>query len=145
METMENTVAYTAPALQLNTTRGLLKYILLSIITCGIYGIVTLSDMSNDINIVASRYDGQKTNNFCLSTFVYAPLTLGIAAYCWNHKFCNRIGAELTRRGYDYKFNASTFWLWGILGSLIVVGPFIYCHKMFKAMNMICQSYNVYG
>ena len=145
METMENTVAYTAPALQLNTSRGLLKFILLSIITGGIYGLVVLSDMSNDINIVASRYDGQKTNNYCLSAFVYGPLTLWIAPLCWIHKFSNRIGSELRRRGYDYKFDASTFWLWGVLGSLIVVGPFIYYHKMFKAMNMICQSYNVYG
>ena len=27
-------------------------------------------------------------------------------------------------------FNATDFWLWNILGSLIVVGPFIYVHKL---------------
>ena len=135
----------TAPAIQLKTKRGLLKFILLSIITAGIYGVVTLSDLSNDINIIASRYDGKKTNNFCLSAMIFAPLTLGISLYCWQHKLCNRIGDELARRNYEYRFSASTFWLWGILGSLIIVGPFIYMHKMFKAMNLLSESYNVYG
>ena len=142
---MENTVTYTAPALQLKTNRGLLKFILLTMITFGIYGLYALSDMSNDINIIASRYDGQKTTNYCMNAFVYGPLTLFIAPICWIHKFSNRVGSELRRRGYDYHFSASTFWLWGVLGSLIFVGPFVYYHKLFKAMNMISQSYNVYG
>ena len=40
---------------------------------------------------------------------------------------------------------ASTFWLWEVLGSLIVVGPFIYHYKMLHAMNDLCASYNAYG
>ena len=113
----------TAPAIQLKTKRGLLKFILLSIITAGIYGVVTLSDLSNDINIIASRYDGKKTNNFCLSAMIFAPLTLGISLYCWQHKLCNRIGNELKRRNVAYKFSAATFWLWtfvyGIAGGIV--------------------------
>ena len=42
----------------------------------------------------------------------------------------SRVGTELARRGIDYSFGASTFWLWGILGSIIVVGPFIYTYKV---------------
>lgn len=47
----------TAPVGQLKTNKSLVKFILLSLITFGIYGIVILSSVSNDINIIASRYD----------------------------------------------------------------------------------------
>lgn len=138
-------VTSNAPVGQLKTNKSLLKYILLSLITFGIYGIVVMSSVSNDINIIASRYDGKKTMHFCLLTFVIAPITFGIAAFVWYHKLSNRIKNELARRGIDYSFGAGTFWGWGILGSLIVVGPFIYIHKLFKATNLLCKNYNVNG
>ena len=141
---MENTPAM-APVGQLKTKRGLVKYILLSLITFGIYGLVAMSGVSSDINVIASRYDGKKTTHFCLMTFVFAPLTLGIAGICWYHKISNRIGAELARRGISYSFGAGSFWGWCVLGSLIFVGPFVYLHKIFKAMNLLSAHYNVNG
>lgn len=45
------------PVRQLNTRRGLLKLILLSIITFGIYPFVFFSGISEDINLIASRFD----------------------------------------------------------------------------------------
>ena len=142
---MENQVVNQAPARKLNTKRGLLKLILLSIITFGIYPLVAMSGVSSDINIVASKYDGKKTMHYCLLIFVVAPLTLGIASIVWYHKISNRIGNELNRRGINYHFSATTFWLWHVLGALIVVGPFVYLHKMFKAVNLMNENYNVNG
>ena len=135
----------TAPANQLTTNRGLLKFILLSLITLGIYGLVVMTQTANDLNAIASKYDGKKTMHYCLMIFLVGPITLGIYSIVWMHKFSNRIGAELKRRGLNYTFSASTFWGWNVLGSLIVVGPFIYLHKMFTAMNMLCADYNVKG
>ena len=135
----------TAPVGQLKTNKGLLKTILLSIITLGIYPLVVMSAVSSDINIVASRYDGRKTMHFCLLAFIVAPITFGIAAIVWYHRISNRIGNELRRRGVAYSFSAADFWLWNVLGSLIVVGPFIYLHKMFKATNLMNAHYNVNG
>lgn len=60
----------TAPAGQLKTNRGLLKFILLNIITLGIYSLVIFSGISSDINVIASRYDGKKTMHFCLLFFL---------------------------------------------------------------------------
>ena len=68
METQEQVTQ--RPVLQLKTSRGLLKFILFSIITFGIYPLVVMSAVSNDINIVASRYDGKKTMHFCLLYFL---------------------------------------------------------------------------
>ncbi|MCL2820613.1 MAG: DUF4234 domain-containing protein [Oscillospiraceae bacterium] len=133
------------PAIQLNTTRGLLKYILLSIVTFGIYSIVFYYGISSDINTTASRYDGKKTMNYALLLFLIAPLTLGIAAFVWNHNLYNRIGEELKRRGLNFQLSAGDFWLWGVIGSLIIVGPFIALHKLATASNMVNESYNNYG
>ena len=147
---MENTVntatpVSSAPVGQLKTNKGLLKTILLSIITFGIYELVVMSAVSSDINIVASRYDGKRTMHYCLLFFIIAPITLGIGAIVWFHKISNRIGAELKRRGIAYNFSAADYWLWSVLGGLIIVGPFVYLHKMFKAVNQMNAHYNVNG
>lgn len=137
---MQNT-----PVRQLKTNKGLVKYILLSLITFGIYPLVIMSSISSDINLIASRYDGKKTMHYCLLTFIFTWLTFGIAPFVWYHRISNRIGNELNRRGIAYSFGAGSFWGWFILGSFIFVGPFIYIHKLFKAMNLLSADYNING
>ncbi|MGI6743950.1 MAG: DUF4234 domain-containing protein [Eubacteriales bacterium] len=146
---MNNNPNYTYPPqgarVALKTDRSLAKFILLSIITLGIYGLIVMTEVSTSINTIASPYDQKKTMHFCLLAFLIAPITLGIAAIVWMHNISDRIGAELKRRGIAFEFNASTYWLWGVLGSLIIVGPFIYYNKLFTAMNMLSNDYNTRG
>lgn len=144
---MENTTyqTNTVPVAQLKTNRGLAKFIMLTIVTLGIYSIIYYSSISSDINIIASRYDGKKTMHFCLMSFIVAPLTLGIYGIVWYHQLSNRIGSELKRRGIDYSFGAKDFWLWNVLGLIIIVGPFIYVHKLSKAMNLLAVDFNARG
>ena len=133
------------PARLLRTNRSLLKTILLSAITFGIYGLVVWSHVSEDINTIASKYDGKHTMHYLIVTLLLGGITLGIVPLVWIHRLCNRIGDELNRRNIDYYFSAGTFWLWAVLGSLILVGPFVFGHKFFKAMNRLCENYNLYG
>lgn len=133
-----------APALRLAENRSMIKLILLSVITFGIYGVVTYSKLVTDLNIAASRYDGRRTMPY-MAMCAVAPVTLGILLFVWFHNLSGRIGVELRRRGCDYNFGAKDYWLWNVLGSLILVGPFIYCHKLMKSMNMINKSFNLYG
>lgn len=140
---MENTTQ--VPVGQLKTDRSILKYILLSIVTLGIYSIVFWYGVSRDINTIASKYDGKKTMNYALLFFLIGPLTFGIGFFVWYHKMSDRIGGELTRRGIPCSMNASTFWLWSVLGSFIIVGPFIYTHKLATAMNLMAADYNTNG
>lgn len=133
------------PVGQLNTKRGLAKYILLSIITFGIYGLVFFSGISADINVIASRYDGRRTMHYCLLFFLVGPITLGIAYLVWFHRLASRMGKELNRRQIPYSIGAADFWLWNILGSLILVGPFVFIHKLAKAGNLLAADYNARG
>ena len=104
-----------------------------------------MSSVSSDMNIVASRYDGKRTMHYCLLFFLVGPITLGIGYLVWFHKISDRMGTELRRRGVAYSFSATDYWLWNVLGSLILVGSFIYYHKLFKATNMMCAHYNING
>ncbi len=133
------------PVAQLKTNKALWKFIVFNLITFGIYSLVVFSSVSDDINIIASRYDGKRTMHYCLLFFLVGPITLGIADIVWFHRISARIGNELQRRGIPYSFSAGTFWLWNVLGILILVGPFVYIHKLFKATNLLCQSYNLNG
>ena len=124
-----------------NTSRGLIKYLLLNLITLSIYGLVVMSHISEEINIIATSRDGKHTMHFLTIFFIFSWLTLGIAPIVWAHRISNRIGDELVARGCSYSFGASDFWLWNILGSLIIIGPFIYKHKQLKAMNLLNMDY----
>ncbi len=130
---------YTA---MLTTDRGLLKYLLLGIITFGIYPIVVMSIISSEINVVAQRYDGKHTMHYCLMAFIFSWLTLGIAPFVWFHRLSARIGDEQVRRGLPKTISAGSFWGWYVLGSFIVVGPFIYVYKLLHSMNDICANFN---
>jgi len=141
----EKPMQHAVPAAKLKTDRNLLKFILLSAITFGIYGIVVMEDISMDINLIAGRYDGKRTMSYCLVMFLFSWLTLGIVPLVWSHRISARIGEEIARRTVAYQFGAGTYWGWGFFGSLILVGPFIYTHKLLKAMNMLSMHYNLRG
>ena len=133
------------PARQLNTRRALWKMIVFGLLTFGIYDIVVMSEISSSINVIAARYDGRKTMHYCLVFFIFSWLTFGIVPLIWNNNISGRIGAELRRRGIGYQMSCGTFWGWGFFGSLIIVGPFIYIHKLCKSMNLLSENYNAVG
>ncbi len=114
----ENTVPAGKTKLQLGTKRSLWKMIVFGILTLGIYPLVIWSRLTSEVNLVASRYDGERSMPF-LGMLMLAPLTLGIHSLVWMHKLCRRIGAELQRRDIDYAFNASDFWIWAFLMGML--------------------------
>lgn len=136
---------YQPNARKLNQERALWKFIVYTIITCGIYSIVFWTGIGEDINMAASRRDGKKTMHFCLIYFLLTGLTCGIMMFIWYHKLFQRVGDEARARGMQTDLSASTFWLWYMLGSLIIVGPFIATNKLCEAMNYVAASYNTNG
>lgn len=139
---MENTNVYRP---MLPTNRGLAKWILLGIITIGIYPLVIKTRIGKELNRVAA-IDGKNTMHYCLIFFLLGPLTLGIMALIWFHLLSERIGNELRRRQIAYSFSAGTFWGWGFFGSLLLgIGPLIYIHKLCRASNMLNIDYNFKG
>lgn len=126
---------------RLKDDRGLLSYILLTIITCGIYGYYFIYKMAHDVN-VACEGDGENTSGlvaFILLSFI----TCGIYAWYWYYKLGNRLSANAYRYGLSFQENGTTVLLWNIFGALICgIGPFVAMHILIKNSNAICNAYN---
>ena len=131
------------PERMLKTNRSLGLFVLLSIVTFGIYAIVVHYEMTESMNAITRR-TGKPFLNFIL-VLLLSAVTFGIYFYVWNHMFSDRADDESRRRGLFPAVKATDFWLWGVLGSLIIVGPFVYLHKLFTAMNALSVNYNQYG
>ena len=112
----------------LQTNRSLTKYVLLGLITLGIYDIVVMTKM-----------------NFCLVFFIFSWLTFGIVPLVWYHRLSARIGGEQARRNQPVTMTAGTFWGWYFFGSLIIVGPFVYAYRLLHSMNALSEDYNKVG
>lgn len=126
---------------RLKTDRGLISYIVLSIITCGIYGYYFIYKMAHDINI-ACEGDGETTGG--LAAFIlFSFITLGIYSWYWLYKLGNRLANNASRYGLAFQENGTTVLLWCIFGSLICgLGPFFAMNILIKNSNAICAAYN---
>ena len=69
----------------LRTKRGLLKFVLLGLITFGIYDIWQMSEVGETLNLIATRRDGKRTMHYCLMFFIVGWLTFGIGWLVWRH------------------------------------------------------------
>ncbi|MBO4750472.1 MAG: DUF4234 domain-containing protein [Lachnospiraceae bacterium] len=125
----------------LKSDRTLLGYILLTIITCGLYGYYFLYAMARDVNI-ACEGDGEETAGliaFILLSFV----TCGFYAYYWYYKLGNRLAANAPRYGLTFQENGTTLLLWCVVGLIACgIGPFVAMYILIKNTNAICAAYN---
>ena len=126
---------------KLKDDRGLLSYILLTIITFGIYSYYFLYKIAKDVN-VACEEDGEKTAGlvaFILLSFV----TCGIYTWVWYYKLGNRLAENAPRYGMHFQENGTTVLLWLLFGAFICgIGPFIAMYIIIKNTNKICYAYN---
>lgn len=125
----------------MKTNRGLLKYILLTIITCGIYAIYFEYAFARDMNIVCAG-DGKKTRGV-LAQIIFSALTLGIYSLVWLYGVGERINANSFRRNMTSRCTGGSLLLWHIVGSLLFgVGPFVALYKRIHGLNDLCEAYN---
>lgn len=125
----------------LKTDRGLLSYIILSIITCGIYSYYFLYKLASDVN-TACEGDGETTAGL-LQLIVLSYLTCGIYAWIWYYKLGNRLANNAPRYGMAFQENGTTVLMWQIFGAILCgIGPFIAMNILIKNTNKICDAYN---
>lgn len=125
----------------LQTNRKMWKLMLFNVLTLGLYSIFFFIPLSFDIDKVAPRRDGERTMNYLLA-HILAAFTFSIVVDIWHYNIASRIEEALSVRKINYDFSTNDFWLWFLFGSFILVGPFIYFHKLCTAMNLLCESYN---
>ncbi len=130
------------PVRHLNTDRGLAKYIVLSVVTCGIYGLIMLHGIAKDLN-TAFEGDGEETPGIWMYILM-TLLTCGIYAIFWMYWTGNRI-AKSGRLMYDLHFeeNGTTLLIWDLFAaSTCGIGGFMMWHYLLKNTNIVCRAYN---
>jgi hypothetical protein len=120
--------------------RGLLSYILLSGITCGIYGFWRIYVLARDVNLMCDG-DGKKTRGL-LGYIFFGIITAGIYCLVWFYMLGDRLQDNAKRYDLSFKESGGTVLLWYLLGSFIIVGPFIAMHIIFKNTNALADEYN---
>ena len=127
---------------RITTERSLVKYILLSIITCGIYGLYFTYALARDIHEMCAE-DGQQTPGL-LTFFLLSIVTCGIYSYYWHYCVANRIQANANGQ-FDLNVteNGTTILLWLIIGSFICfVASFVAYQIIIKNTNALAIAYN---
>ena len=123
----------------LKTNRSMWKFMIFNLLTLGIYSIVFFIPFSFELEKIHPT--GSKQMNF-LGAYVLAKFTFSIVIHIWMYQMTKRVENALEYRLIDYEFGTGDFWLWFVFGSFFLVGPFVYYHKLCKAMNLLCENYN---
>jgi hypothetical protein len=120
--------------------RGLVSFILLSLITGGIYGLFRIHVLARDVNLMC-KGDGKKTGGL-LKYLLLGLITFGIYDLVWLYMLGDRLQDNAKKYHLSFKESGGTVLLWFLLGSLIAIGPFIALHIIFKNTNALADEYN---
>ena len=127
--------------MQLDENRGLVKYILLTLVTCGIYSYWYLYKLAEDANIICAG-DGKSTPGL-VQFILLSIVTCGIYAWFWYYNLGNRLQAAGPKYGLNIQENGTTLLLWYILGACLCgIGPYVAMYILMKNMNQLAHAYN---
>lgn len=117
-------------------------FVLLSLLTIGIYSCVVLYHVGKEVNFMEQKHEEKKSRNY-VSMWLLGWITLGIVPLIWYCRVANKIDkyaneVEITKPRVDFEvmFN------WTVYGLLIVIGPFIGWTKFFKRLNALEAKLN---
>ena len=130
---------------RIQTDRNIVMYVLLTIVTCGIYSYYFIYKLAEDVNEMC-KDDGQKTAG--LGMFILLSIvTCGLYALYWYYMIANRLQANAGKYGITVVENGTTILLWYLVGSLLFgIGPFVAMHLIIKNTNAMASAYNqMYG
>lgn len=121
--------------------RNFVLYVVLTIITCGIYGLVFLYSMIQDVNTVCDG-DGEHTRGL-LGLILLSLVTCGIYSFYWYYCLGNRLANNASRYGMSFQENGTTVLLWLVIGSLLCgLGTWVATYIIIKNCNQLCAAYN---
>ncbi len=121
--------------------RGLLKYIVFSILTCGIYSLYFLYALSRDINEMCKE-DGQETPGL-LMLIALSIVTCGLYNIYYCPSILDRLSQNAGRYGVKVEESGLHYLLWCCPGVILCfVGPFVAMYILIKNTNKVAKAYN---
>lgn len=137
----QDTPLYGGNGRMLKTDRNVIIYLLLTLVTCGIYSLFFFYHMIQDIN-TACEGDGQRTPGL-LAFILLGIVTCGIYDIYWYYKVANRLQQNAPRYNMFFTENGTSVLLWMLIGWLLCgIGPLVGLHIIMKNTNALCIAYN---
>ncbi len=128
----------------IKTDRGLLKFILLSLITCGIYDLWFIYDLAKDVNIMCEG-DGKKTAGL-LKMMLLSLVTCGIYSIYWWIAIADRMYLNGPRYNTQVPNKGSSVLLWMLLGLFCLQFLlFVAYYQVIENANTLAAAYNERG
>lgn len=129
---------------RLTDNRGLISYILLTLVTCGIYSYYFVYKLAHDVNIACSG-DGEETGGL-LQYILLSIVTCGLYSLYWEYKLANRLATNAPRYGLTFQENGTTVLMWHLVGAVLCgIGPWVAMNILINNSNKICNAYNRYN
>lgn len=125
----------------LKENRGFIKYLLLCLITLGIYNLYIVHQMAKEANL-ADPTPGAKNVGGLLFFIIFSILTLGIYDLYWYYKVNEKFAASVRAVNKKPRLTGGGWLLWTLIGSLIIIGPLVAFVKMIHNWNDSNASYN---
>ena len=123
-----------------DTNRSLIKYIVFSFITCGIYGFYFIYKLAQDMNIICAG-DGEETPGL-LVYILLCIVTCGIYQVYWLYKIGNRLQNNAPRYGLRFEENGVTILLWYVIGYITCgIGFYVAMYFIIRNINALASAY----
>ena len=114
--------------------------LLLTIVTCGIYGYYYYYVMTRDINKMVGN-DGKGTEPAMV--VLLSIVTAGFYDIYWYYNNGNRIQRTAQVNGVPCEENGNTYLLWYLVGMLVCgIGPLVAMYFLIKNFNLLADAYN---
>ena len=121
--------------------RNFVTFLLLNIITCGIYGWYYIYTMTRDINTMVGD-DGRNTDP--TTALLLSIFTCGIYTLYWYYTQGNRMKALPDYNNIPCQENGTSYLVWILVGALICgIGSYIGIYLFIKNFNNIATAYNI--
>ena len=122
--------------------RSGIAFVLLGVITFGIYPIVVLSHVQKEVESLTEKNGMPKQIPF-VEAFFLGWITFEIVPLVWLAKMAGKIQvAALERKVTSPRISKAFIVLWLIFGSEIIIGPFVAFHRFFKVLNAVEKREN---
>ena len=117
--------------------RKIAKYVLLQIVTLGIYGLFFWSDWTEDLNKMCEDDDKESANYILV--FLLDIFSLGIYSFVWNYAQAERMYRIAPQYGIELKHGGSYVLL---LRTLLFFLPVFGSVERIKSFNALAVAYN---
>ncbi len=132
---------YGAAGFRLQEDRRLLTYLLLNLVTCGIYSWYFIYCWAWDVNIACDG-DGRHTGGL-LAWILLGLVTLGFYPLYWYYALGSRLQMNGSRYGVEIRESGGIILLWMVVGLLTCgLGSLYGLYLLLKNTNLICAAYN---